>query len=369
MGVVFQKHGSWYIDYYAGGRRIKEKVGLSKGEAQRALAVRRAQVIQGRFQLPIRKTAITFEQLAHRYKEFAKTNKRGYHTDRYRVQTLVRIFRNRKLSDLTAWDAEKFKLARAKQVRPATVNRELTTLKSMLSHAKRWNLVAKNPFFGVKPLRVPGKPERILGKDEEALLLRACDRVRGQHLLPIVKLALHTGMRKGEILGLLWSQIDLDNRTIHIHNAKSRHGERRIPMNGIVYNVLCELHRKCSSEFVFPSSRKPGDRIQDHKMGFWKAVQLAGIPHIRFHDLRHSFATRLVLAGVDLITVQHLLGHAKITMTARYAHSVEEARIDAVRRLEEGEKAAQPVPNRSPEAKTVSGADGVKPQLVNAIGA
>ena len=70
-------------------------------------------------------------------------------------------------------------------------------------------------------------------------------------------------------------------------------------------------------------------------MGFWKAVKLAGIPHIRFHDLRHTFATRLVRAGVDIVTLQHLLGHANITMTSRYAHSLADSKLDAVRRLEE----------------------------------
>ena len=216
-------------------------------------------------------------------------------------------------------------------------------------------------------MRVPKKPERILTESEEALLLAACDRVRGKHLRPIVTLALHTGMRKGEILGLLWSQVDLDNRTIHIHNAKSRHGERGIPMNQAVQDLLFDLAQKRTSDFVFPSARTPGKPIRDHKMGFWRAVELAGIPHIRFHDLRHTFATRLVRAGADLITVQHLLGHANITMTARYAHALKDGKIYAVRRLE-SKTPIQLDPTAAADAKTAILEVGAKPSRINAVG-
>jgi site-specific recombinase XerD len=105
-------------------------------------------------------------------------------------------------------------------------------------------------------------------------------------------------------------------------------------MNESVYKVFLELEKKKTSEFVFPSFRKVGDRLQDQKKGFAKAVRLAKIPHIRFHDLRHTFATGLVRAGVDLVTVQYLLGHSKIRTTSRYAHSLADDKMSAVKRLD-----------------------------------
>lgn len=96
-------------------------------------------------------------------------------------------------------------------------------------------------------------------------------------------------------------------------------------------------------------------------------MQLAGIPAIRFHDLRHTFATRLVQSGVDLITVQHLLGHAKISMTARYAHSPNDAKIAAVRRLDEL-FSSQPASNRPPKSNGAGEVVEVKPQQVSTIG-
>jgi integrase len=130
-------------------------------------------------------------------------------------------------------------------------------------------------------------------------------------------------------------RVDLIHGRIRILNAKTKSSARSIPLNAISYALLCELAQKKKSNLVFPSNRKVGERFFDLKKGFKKAVQLAGIAPIRFHDLRHTFATRLVQAGVDIITVQHLLGHAKISMTARYAHSPDNARVAAVKRLDE----------------------------------
>jgi site-specific recombinase XerD len=105
-------------------------------------------------------------------------------------------------------------------------------------------------------------------------------------------------------------------------------------MNGKVYALLTNLAQARDSELVFFRLRKVGARVVDLKKGLRTAVRLAGIKHVRFHDLRHTFATRLVQAGVDLITVQQLLGHARITMTARFTHSTSDTKIAAVSRLD-----------------------------------
>jgi integrase len=116
-------------------------------------------------------------------------------------------------------------------------------------------------------------------------------------------------------------------------------------MNATVHELLSGLAQKKTAIYVFPG--KTGGKMLDLKKGFKKAIKLGGIQGLRFHDLRHTFASRLVQLGVDLITVQRLLGHARITMTARYAHSPDSARIAAVTRLENF-SISQTVPNRSP---------------------
>lgn len=210
-----------------------------------------------------------------------------------------------------------------------------------------------------------------LRPEEKVRVLEACGHVRTHSLRPIVVLALHTGMRRGELPSLKWSHVDLVRRTVRVVNAKTRSGDRVISINVNVYATLSAIPRTDASKFVFSSNRNVGERFLDLKKGFEKAVRLANIIDIRFHDLRHTFATRLVQAGVDLIidliTVQHLLGHAKITMTSRYADSPTDARIAAVRRLETPE-CLQPDPNRTPEANGTPLGLMFKTPVLNSLG-
>jgi len=186
----------------------------------------------------------------------------------------------------------------------------------------------------VKYLHVTNHKARILQPEEEVKLLNGCKQVRNSLLLPVVVLALHTGMRRGELLGLEWPQIDLKNRTIRILCAKTESGKRLIPLSVTAYSILETLPKRLDTQLVFPSDRKAGNRIVDLKKGFKKAIKLAGIPHIRFHDLRHTFATRLAQSNVDLVTLKELLGHASIRMTTHYTQSPTEAKIAAVRKLD-----------------------------------
>lgn len=214
------------------------------------------------------------------------------------------------------------------------MNRLLGNLKHIMTMAVEWELLENNPLYKVKSLRVPKRTERVLTPEEETRLLTACSQVRTPHLRSMVLLALNTGMRKGEILGLRWEHIDLGNRLITVYNGKTTDSDRPIPMNDAVANLISGLQGKAKGGFVFPSDRNKGERFRDPKVGFTKAVRLAKIPHVRFHDLRHTFATRLARIGVDLVTVRSLLGHTTIRMTERYVHSLADVKMAAVRRLD-----------------------------------
>jgi integrase len=334
MGV-YQRGRKFGIDYYNGYRRKRELVGTSKGEAKKVLAARKAELLRNRADIAPHIDAPPFDQFVEgRYTDYARTNKRGFYNERYRLKQLTNFFRKRKLSALQRWDGEYFKTEMSRLVAPATVNRLLGNLKHILSMAVAWNILTSNPFAGVKLLKVPKRTERILTKEEERKLLVACSQVRNPHLQAGVTLALNTGMRKGEIYSLRWDQVDLPNRLIRIINGKSEKSDRHIPMNDVVFELLSNLSQRHDSEFVFPNLRKADERFRDPKVGFAKAVRLAKIPHLRFHDLRHTFATRLVGVGVDLVTVQDLLGHSTIIMTTRYAHPLADVKIAAVKRLE-----------------------------------
>ena len=334
MGV-YQKGKIWGIDYYDGYKRRRELIGPSKGEAKELLASKRLERLRGRREIVPKLDAPPFDQFVEgQYTEYAKANKRGFYNEQYRLKQLTEFFGKRKLSEFTAWDGENFKIEMRRHRAPATVNRLLGNLKHILSKAADCNMLPANPFARVKRLKVPDRVERILTKEEEARLLAACSHVHAPLLRTSILIALNTGMRKGEIHGLRWEHLDLPNRLITVLNGKTDESHRRIPMNDVVFELLSSLWHVRKGDFVFPSPRKKNERFRDPKVGFMKAVRLAKIPHIRFHDLRHTFATRLVRSGVDIITVQKLLGHSNITTTSRYAHSSADAKMAAVKGLD-----------------------------------
>jgi integrase len=227
MGV-FQRGKSFYIDFYRGSKRIRESVGSAKGQAIKALSIRKSEIAQGKFHLVSKSSNLLLGELADRYIELVSFAKRGCRNELYIIQRLKQFIGTRRISDLTGDDGERFKAVRSREVKPATVNRQLTILKHMLTKAVEWELLSRNPLQAVRYLRVPKHIERVLEPDEEILLIAACDRVHSRFLKPVVLMALNTGLRRGEILSLQWPQVDLARRTIRVVNTKSASGDRSI---------------------------------------------------------------------------------------------------------------------------------------------
>ena len=185
---------------------------------------------------------------------------------------------------------------------------------------------------------------KILDSQEIKRLIRAA----ADHLKPILIVALNTGMRKGEILGLRWSDVDFISHFIHIKESKSNI-MRKIPMNSIVAATLKGIKRE--NDFVFPST-KTKEPLTNIFHSFKMACRKANIKDLRFHDLRHSAATFMVTGGVDLVTVSQILGHSDIKMTMRYAHPTPENKrraVDVLASIFEPGKGGNVVINRSQE--------------------
>jgi integrase len=171
-------------------------------------------------------------------------------------------------------------------------------------------------------LRENNRRTRYLTMEEEEALLNQLTGPRA-HLRPIVLLAIYTGMRKGEIFNLQWSDIDFQRGFLRV--AKSKNGrDRWIPMNRLVSDALDELRENADVDnpLIFPSI-KTGGRIVDIKKGFSKACREAGLVNLHFHDLRHTTATRLGEDGTDITTIAEFLGHTDLRMTARYTHATD----------------------------------------------
>lgn len=253
---------------------------------------------------------------------------------------------------------------RASDVSKATTNRDLTGIKAVLSKAVEWRLLDSHPLAGVKPSKVTtGNVVRYLSEGEDKRLRDALARREGarraqresgnawskarggegrplwpandftDYLMPMVVVAMNTGLRRGELFGLRWADVNLAGKvlTVTAQTAKSQK-TRHVPLNSEALDVLKRWKKQGGDGLVFPS---PSGGRFDNIQSSWEALTAdAKLVDFRFHDLRHDFASRLVMAGVDLNTVRELLGHSDIKMTLRYAHLAPQKLADAVAKIQ-----------------------------------
>ncbi|MGB7296274.1 MAG: tyrosine-type recombinase/integrase [Candidatus Aminicenantales bacterium] len=325
----------WAIDYQDRGKRIREVVreARTRGEALVALRKKVGESFAGRYHPAREYESMSFTRLADTYiDDYAKVKKRSWKTDYYLVKSSMKpFFGTMTCTAIRSLDIERYVKHRLDEgVSKATANRCVQILRRMLNLAIDWGYLAENPANKVKLFSEKDNlKERVLTGDEELRLLDASLA----HVRPIIICALHTGMRRGEILGLRWDQVDFGNGTIRVDKAKS--GKPRfIPINGTLLGLLRRQQiEHPGAEFVFPSFRT-GRAFFKVDKAFKRACKLASITGLRFHDLRHTFASRLIARGVDIITVKELLGHSSVRITERYTHSLSEQRRQAVGQLD-----------------------------------
>lgn len=327
MGI-FKKHGNWYIDYYDQNRkRRREKIGPNKRQAEIVLQKRKVEVAENKF-LDVRKTRkIRFDNFAKEYLEvYAKPNKKSWRRDRISIDNLTTFFGNRHLHEIGPIDIEKYKRSRIGKVTKSTINRELACLKTIFNKAIEWGKAYNNPVRKIKFFPENNRRLRYLTKEEIKTLYDACC----DHLKPIIMVAITTGMRKSEILNLKWEDVDFHQRIIYLIDTKNNE-KREIPMNDAAFDTLLKVKKHSNSPYIFCNN--DGKPYTDIKKGFYAALRRSGIKNFRFHDLRHTFASHLAMAGVDLHTIKELLGHKDIKMTQRYAHLSPDHKRSAVNTL------------------------------------
>ncbi len=258
------------------------------------------------------------------------------------------------------WRTQRLKNGRSIE----TVNRDIATFKAALSKAVLWGLIEIHPLAKLKLLKSDRSGKiRFLSREEEQRLRDATisreqkiradresaniwRRERGYELYPDLKqaafadyirpmilLSLNTGMRQGEIFSLRWENVNFEQAVLTIEGSYAKSGKtRHIPLNTEALQVLKSWRQQADNpELVFPG--KEGHRFNNIKKAWAGILKAAEIKGFRWHDLRHHFASRLVMADVDLNTVRELLGHSDMSMTLRYAHLAPEHKANAVERL------------------------------------
>lgn len=247
-------------------------------------------------------------------------------------KALTGFFGKRLLSDIDSDLIENYKQTRIEEKTyrgtkrsPLRVNKELQVLSSVFTLALEKELITTRPKVAL--FQVSSERERYLTPGEETKLMAALND--SQWIKNIVTMALNTGMRRGEIFSLQWFDVNFEREAIHVRQTKSGK-DRLVPMNSTVRAMLVSLQK--SSSYVFPSP-KTGQRLIDIKKGFMMAVLSAGLKDFRFHDLRHTAATRMAAGGADAFTLCSIFGWSDIRMALRYTHAMNDAKRDAVENM------------------------------------
>lgn len=299
------------------------------------------------------------------YLPWFKAHHRGYLNTKITLCKAFDPIMSRRLVDVSGRDLEQIRTDWLNAGnKPSTVNRKMGSISGVFSRAVDWGYLDTSPLDKVKALKVDAKGRiRYLSKDETKALRSALDerqeRMRvdrdngnawrtarkqkaltdlrtvtfTDHLKPMVLLSLNTGLRRGELFNMRWSHVNLQAKNLTIVGETTKTTEtRHMPLNAEALATL-EAWKKQShgGGYVFPS--QDGDRLTDVKTAWIELLKNAGVKDFRWHDMRHDFASRLVMAGVPLNTVRDLLGHSDIKMTLRYAHLAPDSKAAAVELL------------------------------------
>ncbi len=363
MARIYKRGKTWYIDVRVKGKRVRRRVDASKRIAD--LALKDAEVKIAKDEFGLARTDITLDRLIRNFLDYSRANHRQASTIRY--GSVIDSFKGfiekhtniTCISEITQEIIEKYKVYRRdsrinangkpvetdgkingnsrKGVKAHTINFELKTLNNIFNLAIQWSYLKDNPVNGVKRLKVDDtKRLEFLTKEECQRLLEACP----PKLYPIYFTFLNTGMRKSELEHLEWKDVDFQRKKIRIRWKefwRPKTGERDIPISPQLYDRLLKLKEEneagLKSNFVFP--HKDGGKIKTKlRERMIEIAKEAGIPELtRLHTLRHTFASHLVMQGVDLPTVMKLMGHSDIQTTMIYAHLAPDHLADAVEKL------------------------------------
>jgi len=200
----------------------------------------------------------------------------------------------------------------------------------MFNLAIVWRYATENPVRFVKFFREKNCRVRYLTREEFLRLLEHCP----ESLKPVVIVAAHTGMRQGELLALRWAETDLENGFASINDPKNG-SPRKVPLNHTSRELLCRLHDVAKAEKVFCDGGGQPYCSRTLQWQFRRAVKEAKIENFRFHDIRHTCASWLAMAGVPILAIKEILGHKDIRMTLRYSHLAPDQRVDAVKLLDD----------------------------------
>jgi integrase len=322
---LYKRNTVWWYSIFIEGERVCESTGTSnRRKAEQIERQRREELNDRRHRLPQTNPDITFGTLAARF--IAERMSTPYSVDR--LQHLLPFFADVSVRDINQSLTRKYRQERYEErqsLKPATVNRDLSVLRRVLNWGVEEGITTANPLGKLRLERERRTKRPVMSVREEKVLMEHAP----VHLRRIILCAVDTGLRRGEIVTQRWEDVDFDNRILHVSHSKTPEGESRIvPLTGRLYNLLLSFRKDRGIIFTYAPATgtpaNPTDNIQAEvvktdstphpikivKTAWASSLRRAGLRHFRFHDLRHTANTRLMLAGVLQEVRRELIGHS-----------------------------------------------------------
>jgi len=367
---------TWYASFWKDGKKQSYKLGaanvLTVTEAQDAARKFFARLTLGEVPEKKAKKKLRFiDFIENEYKPWVVEHRKTGEETIYIFHSAFKFLLEKPVEEITTKEIEKWRTKRRENgIKAATINRQTAVLKAALNWGVNQGIIEPNPLIRLKrlPEHDSEEKDRYLTPDEKKRLMAALDErearkrternshnkwlsERGKemfpslegefvdYLKPLVLLAMNSGIRRGNLFSLKWGDVDFTTKTITLRAATTKAGKvLRLPLNQTVIDTLTTWRKQSentsSETLVFPSLKKKGALLVDIKRSWEGVLKAAKIENFRWHDLRHDFASQLVMKGVDLNTVRELLGHADMKMTQRYAHLAPESKLRAVELLD-----------------------------------
>lgn len=317
MATFRNRHGKWQARVARKGIKPVSKSFQTKQDAERWARQVEADIDKGSYTNVALAERTLFKDIIERYIQEVTLQTRSMKEDRYRLGAMMRHWiGSLTMIQLTPAKVAQYRDERLKKVSSGAVIRELAYISSIINHSRReWGINMTNPVPFVKKPPSPQGRNRTLTNDELERLFKACTpRVKNGNIwvLPIVKFALASAMRRGEILGLHWSEVDFQKRTAHIPLTKNG-SSRTVPLSSEAIAILQSLPRSLDGR-VFPINGPNLSSIFD------KARKLAKLDDLHFHDVRHMAITRMAEKLPNVIELSAVSGHKSLAMLKRYYH-------------------------------------------------
>jgi len=333
---MFKRGGVWWTCIRYEDKKVQKSLETDDRRLAQAIEAKiRAEIAEGKFfDKPVGQSK-TFKDMMEKFMQehapkVSKNMQKSYASS---LKHLAIFLGNSKLSDIKPKLISEYKVLRKnKGIKPATINRELAMLSKAFNLAvKEWEWVKDNPVSRVPKEKEDNERDRWLNAEDEKRLLENSL----SWLKDIIIFDLNTGLRQDELLSLQWSRVDLFRKIIIIQESKNGK-PRTIPLNQIALDILMEKskRRNLKSDLVFLSNMSTKIDRHNLRRAFNIALDKTGIQNFHFHDLRHTFATRLAQRGIDIYKISKLLGHQDIRMTQRYSHHCPDSLRDGVQILE-----------------------------------